>query len=163
MSERKRWSWSAAADGAYLILARRVARVEDALARFREEILRGAAVLQAQITHGALYADRFDDGVHALVTDRVAVELQRSECCVLLETLRDEPRARQADPIARDVQELQRAIRAQGAAHVLRALIAQTVPGEVEPDELRLPLESLSDPLSAFRADGVPRKVGLQA
>ena len=46
---------------------------------------------------------------------------------------------------------------------MLRAFIAQTVPGEVEPDELRLPLESLSDPLSAFRADGVPRKVGLQA
>ena len=61
-----------------LILARRVARVEDALARLGEEILRGAAVLQAQITHGALYADRFDDGVDALVTDRVAVELQRS-------------------------------------------------------------------------------------
>ena len=89
-------------------------------------------------------------------------DVARSER-LLLETLRDEPRAWQADPIARYVQELQRAIRAQGAAHVLRAFIAQTVPGEVEPDELRLPLESLSDPLSAFRADGVPRKVGLQA
>jgi len=64
------------------------------------------AVLQPEVAHGAVDAHRVDDLGRALVSDRVAVDLQRAQRLVLAQAVRERDGALEPHAVAREVEEL---------------------------------------------------------